>query len=131
MLPLSPGRGESCEFVFDRGSSVHQKCSRYTQTNLLFGLCRSMWIINPRVTHFSLHSGAPARPSTPRSAASQECVPIICLSFVFTFGLEVEFIQEFEGVSITMFHTKPLMPPPFYSIPNNAYQKKSLLLHKK
>jgi hypothetical protein len=41
----SLGHGESCEFVFARGLFVHQKWSNYTLTNLLFGLCRSMWII--------------------------------------------------------------------------------------
>jgi len=41
----SPNHGESCEFVFVRGSSVHQKCSNYALTNLLFGLCKSMWVI--------------------------------------------------------------------------------------
>lgn len=32
---------------------------------------------------------------------------------------------------ITMSCTKPSMPPPFYSRPNKAYQKKSLILHRK
>jgi hypothetical protein len=41
-FPPSPGRGESCESVFAHGSSVHQKCSNYALTNLLFGLCKSM-----------------------------------------------------------------------------------------
>jgi len=36
------GRGESYEFVFARSSSVHQKCSNYALTNLLFGLCKSV-----------------------------------------------------------------------------------------
>jgi hypothetical protein len=31
---------ESCEFVFAHGSFVHQKCSNYALTNLLFGLCK-------------------------------------------------------------------------------------------
>ncbi len=33
-------------FVFIRGSSVHQRCSSYALTNLLFGLCKSMWVID-------------------------------------------------------------------------------------
>jgi hypothetical protein len=44
-LPPSLGRGESCEFEFARGSFVHQKCSSYALTNLLFGLYKSMWMI--------------------------------------------------------------------------------------
>ncbi len=38
----SSGHGESCESMFAHGSSVHQKCSNYALTNLLFGLCTSM-----------------------------------------------------------------------------------------
>jgi hypothetical protein len=39
--PPSPGYGESCEFMFACGSSVHQS-SNYALTNLLFDLCRSV-----------------------------------------------------------------------------------------
>jgi hypothetical protein len=46
----SPSRGESCEFLFVRDSSMHQNCSNYALTNLWFGLCRSVWIINPLIT---------------------------------------------------------------------------------
>jgi hypothetical protein len=53
-LPPSSNRGESCESVFVHGSSMHQKCSNYALTNLLFDLCRSMWIIDPLVTCPSL-----------------------------------------------------------------------------
>jgi hypothetical protein len=42
----SPSRGEYCESVFARGSSVDQKHSNYTLINLLFGLCRSVWVID-------------------------------------------------------------------------------------
>ncbi len=41
-LPPSLSHGESCESMFARGSSVHQKCSNYALTNLLFGLCKSV-----------------------------------------------------------------------------------------
>jgi hypothetical protein len=34
--------GESCESMFAHGLSMHQKCSNYALTNLLFGLCRFM-----------------------------------------------------------------------------------------
>jgi hypothetical protein len=39
-LPPSPGRGEFYEIVFTHGLFVHQKCSNYAITNLLFGLCK-------------------------------------------------------------------------------------------
>jgi hypothetical protein len=45
-FPPSPGCDESYEFVFTDGSSVHQKCYNYALTNFLFGLCRSMGIID-------------------------------------------------------------------------------------
>jgi hypothetical protein len=45
----SSSYGESCEFVFAHGSSVHQKCFDYALTNLLFSLCRSVWIIESLV----------------------------------------------------------------------------------
>ncbi len=61
-FPSNMGHGESCEFVFNCGSSMHQKCSHYALTNLLFSLCRSMWIINPLVTRHSSHPRAPTRP---------------------------------------------------------------------
>jgi hypothetical protein len=46
-LPPSLGRGESCEFMFGHGLSMHQKCFNSTLTNLLFGLCRSACVIEP------------------------------------------------------------------------------------
>jgi hypothetical protein len=36
MASPSLGRRESYEYVFTHGSSVHQKCSNYALTNLLF-----------------------------------------------------------------------------------------------
>jgi hypothetical protein len=45
-LLSSPNHGESCEFVFACGSSMHQKRSNYVLTTLLFGLCKSVWIID-------------------------------------------------------------------------------------
>jgi len=40
----------SCEFMFTHGLFVHQKCSNYALTNLLFGLCRSVWVIDLLIT---------------------------------------------------------------------------------
>jgi hypothetical protein len=33
--------------MFAHGLSMHQKCSNYALTNLLFCLCKSVWIIDP------------------------------------------------------------------------------------
>jgi hypothetical protein len=60
------GYGEFYESMYACDLSVHQKCSNYTLTNLLFGLCRSVWIIDPPIIHLSPHPGAPTRPSTPK-----------------------------------------------------------------
>jgi hypothetical protein len=61
---ISPkfGCGEFCEFVDARGSFVHQKCFNYAQINLLFGLCRSVWIIDLLATHPSFHPRPSACP---------------------------------------------------------------------
>jgi hypothetical protein len=80
----SLGRGEFCEFVFTRGSLMHQKCSNYALTNLLFNLCRSMWIIDPLVTHPNPHPKAPTRTSTPKVLRAKECTPTPYPSNVFT-----------------------------------------------
>jgi hypothetical protein len=58
------GCDQSCESMYAHASSVHQKCSSYAQTNLLFGLCKSMWIIDLIVIHPSPHPGGPRCPST-------------------------------------------------------------------
>ncbi len=45
-LPPSLDRGEFCEYLFAHGLYVHKKCFNYALINLLFSLCRSMWIID-------------------------------------------------------------------------------------
>jgi hypothetical protein len=39
--------------MFSRGEFVHQKCSNYALTNLLFGLYKFVWIVDLFVTHCS------------------------------------------------------------------------------
>ncbi len=63
--PPSLGHGEFCEFVYVCVSFVHQKCYNYALTNLLFGLCRSMWIVDPLVICSSPHPEAPTCPFPP------------------------------------------------------------------
>ncbi len=62
-LPPSLGHGESCESVCAYDLFVHQMCSNYALTNLLFGLYKSIWIIDPLVICLSPHLEAPAQPS--------------------------------------------------------------------
>jgi hypothetical protein len=88
--------------VFARGESMHQKCSTYALTNLLFGLCRFVRIIELFVNLRSPHLEALARPSTPKVLPSQGACPN---SFSFRY-LHLwtcsEFIKELGGASITM-----------------------------
>jgi hypothetical protein len=98
-LPPSSGRGESCESVFARGLSVHQKCFNYALTNLLFGLCRHVWVIDLLVILPSPYLGAPIHPSTPKVLQAREHTPTPSPSVVFTFGLAFESIQEPGGAS--------------------------------
>jgi hypothetical protein len=97
-FPPSPSCGESCESVFARGSFVHQKCSNYTLTNLLFGLRKSLWVIDLLVNLLSPHFGALARPSTLEVLQARECTLTPSPSIVFTFGLVIESIKELGDV---------------------------------
>jgi hypothetical protein len=63
---LSLGFGEFCESMFACSSSVHQKCSNYALTNLLFGLCKSMWVIELLVNFSSPHPEATTSPLPPK-----------------------------------------------------------------
>ncbi len=72
MASPKSNRGESCEYVFAHGSSVHQKCSNYALINLLFGLCRSMRVIDLLVTLPSPYPKAPTHPFTPKVQQAKE-----------------------------------------------------------
>jgi hypothetical protein len=100
-LHLSPGHGEFCDFVCARGEFVHQKCSNYALTNLLFGLCIPMWIIDPLITRPNPHLGTPTCPSTPRVQQVKEHIPVPFTFVVFTFGLAFLSYEEFGGVPTT------------------------------
>jgi hypothetical protein len=91
----SPGCDESCEFVFVRGLFVHQKCFNYTLTNLLFGLCKFMWIIDPLVTCCSPHPKVPTCPFTFEVLQAKEHAPTPYPFVIFTLGLAAESIKEF------------------------------------
>jgi hypothetical protein len=80
------GPCESCEFMYAHGLSMHQKCSNYALTNLLFGLCISIWIIDPLATRLIPHLKAPTHPSYPRSATNERTY---CSSFFHCFHFEI------------------------------------------
>jgi hypothetical protein len=79
-------------------SCVHQKCSNYALTNLLFGLCMCIWIIHPLVIHPSPHLGALAHLLTPKVLWAREHTPKK-IYIVSIFGLAFESFKEFEGAS--------------------------------
>jgi hypothetical protein len=91
---------EYCESMFAHGSFVHQKCSNYTLTNLFFGLCRYVWIIDQLVIRPSPHPKALTHPSSSEVLRAKERTRTHYLFVVFTFELVVESIQEFGGASI-------------------------------
>jgi hypothetical protein len=74
-------------FVFIYGSFVHQKRSNYALTNLLFGLYRSVRVIDLLVTHRSPYLGAPTCCSTPEVLRARERTPIPYPFVVFTLDL--------------------------------------------
>jgi hypothetical protein len=85
--------------MFAHGSSMHQKCSNYAPTNLLFGLCKSVKVIGLLVNLPSPHPRALTHPSIPKMLRAKECAPIPSPFIIFTFGLTIESIKEFEGAS--------------------------------
>jgi hypothetical protein len=83
-FPPSPGRGESCESVFVRGSSVPPKVFKLRTNQLV------VWFVHVRVKNRLLdifpspHPRAPMRPSTPKVLQARECAPTPYSSVVFT-----------------------------------------------
>jgi hypothetical protein len=76
------------------------KCSNNTLTNLLFGLCRSMWVIEllvnlPSPISKLQHTPLPPKCYKPGSTPQFRLLPL------FTFGLTIDSIKELGGVSIS------------------------------
>jgi hypothetical protein len=101
-LPSSLGWGESCESVFVCDSSMHQKCSNYTLTNLLFSLCRSVWIIDSLVTCCNPHLKVPTCPFALEMLRAKEHAPIPYPSIIFHFGTHNWVYQGVWGPSLLM-----------------------------
>jgi hypothetical protein len=123
-LPPSPGHGESCESMFAHGSSMHQKCSNHALTNLLFDLCKFVWIIDPLVIHPSPHLGAPTRPSTPKVLQAKKHAPTPYPSTIFTLESHLSLSRSL-GVchknSITYPHNKIVLIYFTYLLPTSTY----------
>jgi len=65
------------------------KMCSYALTNLLFSLCRSMWVTELLVNLLSLYLEDPTRPSTPKVLRTKERASTPSPSAVFIFGLAV------------------------------------------
>ncbi len=77
------------------------KCPIYTLTNMLFGLYKSMWVIDLLVNLPSPHPRVLTRLSTPEMLWAKEHAPTP-LSVIFAFGLVVESIKELGGASFAI-----------------------------
>jgi len=98
-FPLSPNCGESCETVYAHDLSMHQKCSNYALTNLLFSLCKSIWIIDPFIILLGPHHKVPTCPSYPEMLQVKECTLIHFCSTIFICRFAIEAFKEFGGAS--------------------------------
>ncbi len=78
---------------------MHQKCSNYAFINLLFGFCRSVWVIDLLVILLSPHLETPTGLSTPEVLRTKKHAPTPTLLLFSPFGFIVESIKEFETVS--------------------------------
>ncbi len=88
---------------------MHQKCSNYALTNLLFGLCRFVRIINPLVICLNPHLEAPAHPFTPKVLRTTKHTPTHYPYVVYTFGLVIESITEFGVCQMPSFLSQTLV----------------------
>jgi hypothetical protein len=89
-FPSSLNHGESCESMYVRGSFMHQKCSNHAWTNLLFGLCRFLWILDLLVTCPNPHPKGPhpklpTHRFTPKVLWVRKHTSILSSSIVFHF----------------------------------------------
>ncbi len=124
-LPLSSSGGKSCESMFVHGLSMHQKCSNHALTNLLFGLCRSVWIIDLLVIHLNPHLGVQHAP-LPQSTTSWESYPNSLSFRCFHIGFAFESIKELGSVLISTYlltFNYDLPRPIYYYLPTNFYFK--------
>ncbi len=104
----NPSRGESCEsceFVYVRGLFVHQKCSNYALSNLLFGLCQSIWIIGSLIICFNPYPRIPAHPSYPQNVMNYEMYLII---FLLLFSFSDSHLSLLRHLGVRQYDYTPL-----------------------
>ncbi len=115
--------------MYAYGSFVHQKCSNYALTNLLFGLCRSVWIIDLLFICPSPHPGTSMHPSTLEMLQAKECVPIPFSSIVFTFGITFESFKECGGASHSLHLSNFFHFPQQYLFWNLQLHRQWMVIH--
>jgi len=75
--------------VFAHGSSVHQRCPNYALTNLSFGLCKSMRVIELLVNISSPHHRISTCPSTPKVLRAENAPQLFFLSLFSSLDLQL------------------------------------------
>jgi len=83
------------------------KCSNYAQTNLLFGLCRSMWMIKVLVNHSSPILELQHTLLSPKCYKPGN-TPKFRLLLLFTFEFVIESIKELGGASKSVVNFNPI-----------------------
>jgi hypothetical protein len=98
-LPLSSSCDELYEFVYVRGSSVHQKCFNYALINLLYGLCRSIWIVCLSIVLIPILKFQHILFTPLEVLWAREHTSIPCIFVVFILEFAFESFKKFEDVS--------------------------------
>jgi hypothetical protein len=106
-LPPSLSHGEFCESMYVHGLFMHQKCSNYTLINLLFGLCRSIWIIDSLAIHSYLHPRVPTCPFYLQNAISKGMYP--SSFYCFHFETSIWVFQGVWGALVFFYNPNPLL----------------------
>ncbi len=70
------------------------KCSNYALISLLFGLCKSVRIINPLIIHPNPHPRAPTCPSTREVLRARGCTLTFYPFIVFTFDSQLSLLKS-------------------------------------
>ncbi len=80
--------------VFVHGSFVHQKCSNYALTNLLFGLCKFVRVIDLLITLPNPYPRAPTGTSTLEVMRAKEHTPTLHSSVMFTLDSHLNLLRS-------------------------------------
>jgi hypothetical protein len=68
--------------------------TNYALTNLLFGLCRSVWVIGLLIILLSPYPRAPTCPCTPKVLWAKESNPTLHYSIVFTWDSHLSLLKN-------------------------------------